>query len=209
MKMNKNVLLTIMGAALLGASRKREKGSSSNIELMLKLGGYSDGKIRVVATVVYEPYADWRNQAREPKHYFDLHEYINPAIDAVVDLRQYAIENNEELEDEVDLDVIDVETYYYDEYNIFDTYDSLPEIEDQVDVSGIESVSYHDWDIFGMIREEEGMDDDDDIPNWMYEDRLDDLIEYHSFKVEFIFDPAKILKSCSGKNLLLNIISKG
>ena len=49
--MNKSALLTILGAALLSASKK--KGSNSNLDSMMKVSGFPDGKVHVTAKITY------------------------------------------------------------------------------------------------------------------------------------------------------------
>lgn len=155
--MNKSALLTILGAAILSASKK--KGSNSNLELMLKVGGFADGKAHVIAKITYEPMKDPRGTAGEV--YFDLHEYIDPAIELVSALNLYRIENDDGWDDDIDFEVAeDIAkdnggNLYTHEDSVLEEYMYLPIVPIKVDTQGVQSKHYNDYDIFELIRVDE------------------------------------------------------
>ena len=155
--MNKSALLTILGAALLSASKK--KGSNSNLDSMMKVSGFPDGKVHVTAKITYSPMRDPRKGGTE--FYFDLHEYIDPAIKLISYMNLYRIENNQSLNDEVDLDIAEEfakknggRLHTIDD-SCWEAYGDLPIAPERVDIQGVESKTYNHYDLYDIVQNDE------------------------------------------------------
>lgn len=157
--MNKTSLLTILGAALLGVSNSKSRGSSSNpLHSTLKLAGYPDGMFHIVSTIYYRPMGDARNQAGVAKYFFDLPRHINPAIQFIDALKTQATERNiEDVNDIVDevADMVRVRLYNLEGDLVEDgDVESLPSIPAKlVEIDDRTIYEINEWEINERIIE--------------------------------------------------------
>ena len=93
--------------------------------------------------------------------YFDLHEYIDPAIKLISYMNLYRIENNQSLNDEVDLDIAEEfakknggRLHTIDD-SCWEAYGDLPIAPERVDIQGVESKTYNHYDLYDIVQNDE------------------------------------------------------
>ena len=164
---NKSTLLTVLGAALLGATKSKSKGSSSNpLRSRLKVAGYPDGMFHITAEIYYRPMGDSRNQAGVSEYFFDLPRHINPAIQFIAALKTHATERNvEDVNDIVDevAKMVGVRLYNWEGDLVEDgDVESLPSIPAKlVEIDDRSIYKINEWEINERIIE------------WRLEDAID------------------------------------
>jgi hypothetical protein len=172
---NKSTLLTILGAALIGATKSKSKGSSSNpLRSRLKVAGYPDGMFHITAEIRYRPMGDSRNQGGVAEYFFDLPRHINPAIQFLDALKTHATERNiEDVNDIVDevATMVGVRLYNWEGDLVEEgDVDSLPSIPAKlVEIDDRSIYEINEWEINERVIEWR-LEDAVDRVGWIIQD---------------------------------------